>query len=78
MQISLEKLPIDERLAIVEQVWDSIVADYQNDNVQEIPDSHKKILDERLLAYQNDKNMGENAYDVMAKIRSQFFDNKSS
>lgn len=74
MQIALEKLPIDERLAIVEQVWDSIVNDCQHNTIQEIPDSHKKILDERLLAYHQDKNMGENAYDVMIKIRSQFFD----
>lgn len=48
MEIALEKLPINERLRLVQSLWDSIVAD--NPNIEDFPltDSQKKLIDERL------------------------------
>lgn len=52
MQIALEKLPIQERLSLVRQVWDSIVLDVKNSPtnapfnqqaLQEISDNFSKL-----------------------------------
>jgi len=44
------KLSVDERINLVQTIWDSIVADTE---VSEINEEHKKILDKRLEAHQN-------------------------
>ncbi len=49
------KLSVDERINLVKTIWDSIAADTE---VSEICKEHKKILDKRLEAHQN------NPYDV--------------
>lgn len=56
MEIALEKLPINERLRLVQSLWDSIVAD--NPNVEDFPltDSQKKLIDERLAHMSVDMN----------------------
>ncbi|MBN2611216.1 MAG: addiction module protein [Bacteroidales bacterium] len=47
------KLSIDERIHLVQTIWDSIAADTE---VSEISEEHKKILDERLEAHKNNPN----------------------
>ena len=44
------KLSIDERIHLVQTIWDSIATDTE---VSEITEEHKKILDERLKARKN-------------------------
>jgi len=44
------KLSVDERINLVQTIWDSIAADTE---VSEINEEHKKILDKRLEAQQN-------------------------
>ena len=51
------KLSIDERIHLVQTIWDSIAIDTE---VSEISEEHKKILDERLEAHKN------NADDVVS------------
>lgn len=52
MQIALEKLPIQERLSLVRQVWDSIVLDskknpthspFNHQTLQEISDNFSRL-----------------------------------
>ena len=47
------KLSVDDRIHLVQTIWDSIAADTE---VSEISEEHKKILDERLEAHQNNPN----------------------
>ena len=42
-------LSIPERILLVEEIWDTIEAEFNNDS--EITDSEKKIIDQRLDAY---------------------------
>jgi putative addiction module component (TIGR02574 family) len=44
------KLSINDRIQLVQTIWDSISEDAEN---QRISDHHKKILDERLQAHEN-------------------------
>ncbi len=44
------KLSIDERIHLVQTIWDSIAADTE---LTEISEEHKKILNERLEAHKN-------------------------
>ncbi len=47
------KLSVDERIHLVQKIWDSIAIDSE---VSEISTEHKKILEERLLAHKNNPN----------------------
>ena len=47
------KLSVDERIHLVQTIWDSIAADAE---VSEISEEHKKILDERMEAHKNNPN----------------------
>jgi len=47
------KLSVDERIHLVQTIWDSIAIDSE---VSEISTEHKKILEERLLAHKNNPN----------------------
>lgn len=44
------KLSVDERINLVQTLWDSIAADTE---VSEISEEHEKILDKRLEAHLN-------------------------
>jgi len=44
------KLSVDERINLVQTIWDSIAAETE---VSEISEEHKNILDKRLEAHQN-------------------------
>ena len=49
-------LPSDGRIAYVQDLWD-VIAEAPNE--VEVPDSHKRILDERLAAYEADPSESE-------------------
>lgn len=59
------KLPVEEKLEIVEKIWDSIEESGQND---EIPDWHKQILEERLQKHRDTPVQGKNWADVKKNI----------
>ena len=53
----LTKLSKNEKLLLVEALWDSIVSDPDQ---LEVPEHHKTILEERLHTLESDKKEGSN------------------
>ena len=66
MKMELHNLSIDERLRLVEDIWDSIAADQ---GVLPLTDEQKAELDRRLDIYELDKNVGRAAAEVIADIK---------
>ncbi len=61
-----QHLPIEERIKLVEDLWDSIAADQQ---ALPLTPAQKAELDRRLDAYEVDQNRGRLAGEVIARIR---------
>jgi putative addiction module component (TIGR02574 family) len=66
MNANLRKLPLDERIRLVEDLWDSIAADQ---SLLPLTAEQRAELDRRLDAYESDGNAGRVASDVIADIR---------
>jgi putative addiction module component (TIGR02574 family) len=66
MNTKLQMLPFDERIKLVEDLWDSIASDQQ---ALALTAEQKAELDHRLDAYELDKNRGQLATDVIGSIR---------
>jgi putative addiction module component (TIGR02574 family) len=66
MNAKLRELPIEERIKLVEDLWDSIAADKE---VLPVTPEQKAELDRRLDAYEADKNPGRLASDAIADVR---------
>jgi putative addiction module component (TIGR02574 family) len=66
MNAKLRKLPIDERIKLVEELWDSIAFDQK---VLPLTDEQKVELDRRLDAYEADGNRGRLASESIMGIR---------
>lgn len=66
MNTKPQQLPVEERIKLVEDLWDSIAADR---HALLLTDEQKAELDCRLDAYGVDKNWGRLAIDVVADIR---------
>ena len=66
MDKKLTDLPIDERIKLVEDLWDSIASDQ---NALPVTPEQKVELDRRLEAYAIDKNPGRLASEVIDDIR---------
>ena len=66
MKMELHNLSIDERLRLVEDIWDSIAADQ---GVLPLTDEQKAELDQRLDIYELDKNVGRVAAEVIADMK---------
>ena len=64
----LRELSLEERIKLVEDLWDSIAADQQ---ALWITTEQKVELDRRLSAYEVDQNRGRLAADVLTDIRRQ-------
>jgi putative addiction module component (TIGR02574 family) len=62
------KLSVPERILIVEAIWDSIE---EKDEMLEINEATKALLDERLDAHQNNPQEGSSWEDVKARIKKQ-------
>lgn len=67
MNSKLRALPLEERLRLVEDLWDSIAAEQRS---LPLTTEQQAELDRRLDAYEADKNTGRPAGDVIADIRS--------
>lgn len=66
MNTKLKDLPVDERIRVVEDLWDSIAADQK---ALLLTAEQKAELDRRLDAYEADNNRGRLATDAVADIR---------
>lgn len=66
MNTKLSKLPIDERIKLVEELWDSIASDQKS---LPLTAEQKAELDRRLDAYETDGNPGRPAIEAITEIR---------
>jgi putative addiction module component (TIGR02574 family) len=66
MNSKLQMLPFDERIKLVEDLWDSIASDQQ---ALALTTEQRAELDRRLDAYEFDKNRGQLATDSITSIR---------
>lgn len=63
---ALRNLPVEQRLRLVEQLWDSIADDQ---GALALSEAQRQELDRRLDAYELDRKPGRPAEDVLAGIR---------
>jgi putative addiction module component (TIGR02574 family) len=66
MAMKLQDLPLEERLRLVEDLWDSIAAEEQK---LPLTDAQRELLDERLDQYELDGDPGEPVDAVVDRIR---------
>lgn len=66
MNTKLSELPVEERIKLVEELWDSIAADQK---ALPLTDEQKAELDGRLDAYKADGDRGRLATESIAEIR---------
>lgn len=66
MKGDLRKLPLDERIQLVQDLWDSIAADQ---NLLPLTPEQRAELDRRLDAYDADGNPGRPVEEVIADIK---------
>ncbi len=66
MTSQLRALPLDDRLRLVEDLWDSIAADQQ---ALPLTDDQRAELDRRLDTFERDQDRGRLASEAMADIR---------
>ena len=66
MATKLQDLPLEERLKLVEDLWDSIAAEEQN---LALTGAQRRLLDERLDEYELDGDPGEPAEAVIERVR---------
>lgn len=67
MNTNLKSLPVDDRIQLVEDLWDSIAVDQSS---LPLTEDQKEELDKRLQAFELDRNPGRLASDVIKDIRS--------
>jgi len=67
MNTKLKELPVDERIRLVEELWDSIASDQ---HALHLSAEQKHELDRRLDAYEVDDNPGRLASVVIEEIRN--------
>ena len=66
MNAKLRELPVEERIKLVEDLWDSIAEDRK---ALPVTPEQRAELDRRLAAYEIDKNRGRPAADILADVR---------
>lgn len=66
MNSRLRNLPIDQRIRLIEDLWDSILVDQ---HALALTDEQKAELDLRLDAYERDGFKGRSAEDVIANLK---------
>ena len=66
MNTNLRTLPINERIRLVEDIWDSIAADQL---ALSLTNEQRDELDRRLDAYESDNIKGREATEVIADIK---------
>jgi putative addiction module component (TIGR02574 family) len=66
MATKLQDLPLEERLKLVEDLWDSIAAE---EGGIPLTEAQRRLLDERLNEYELEGEPGELAHVVADRIR---------
>ena len=66
MNTKLSQLPVNERIKLVEELWDSIASDQKTLPLNQ---EQKSELDRRLNAYEADGNRGRLATESIMEIR---------
>jgi putative addiction module component (TIGR02574 family) len=66
MNVKLRRLSIEERIKLVEDLWDSIAADR---TALPLTPEQRAELEHRLDAYEVDKSRGRTAADVLVEVR---------
>lgn len=66
MNSQLRALPLEDRLKLVEDLWDSIAADRR---ALPLTEEQKAELDRRLEAFETDADRGRPASEAIAEIR---------
>jgi putative addiction module component (TIGR02574 family) len=66
MAMKPQQLPVEERIKLVEDLWDSIAADQM---ALPLTTDQKNELDRRLDAYEADKSTGRPAVEALNDIR---------
>jgi putative addiction module component (TIGR02574 family) len=67
MSARLRELPLEERIKLVEDLWDSIAAER---GVLPLTEAQRAELDLRLAAYEADKSAGRSPSEVLRDIRN--------
>lgn len=67
MQVALEKLPIAERVALIEQIWQSITQDYCNQK-STLSEAQQQSFDKRLQQVEQMAFAGEDS--VLQSIKN--------
>ena len=65
-KINIQELSQSERILLAEELWDSIVA---NQDSLEVTDSQRKLLEERLAAYEASPEEGLSWEDVKKEMK---------
>jgi len=65
-KINIQLLSQSERIMLAEELWDSVAEDQDN---LEVTDSQKKILEERLAAYQASPEEGTSWEEVKNEMK---------
>ena len=66
MMVNLRNLPIEKRIELVEDIWDSIATD---NAALPLTNEQREELDRRLNAYESDGVKGRLASEAIADIR---------
>lgn len=66
MNLTLRDLPVEQRMRLVEEIWDSIAVDQ---NALPLTEEQRAELDQRLDAYEADGELGRPAEVALADIR---------
>jgi putative addiction module component (TIGR02574 family) len=64
-----QRLPVEERIALVEQIWDTIAAESEN---LELTAAQKQELDRRIDSFQENPHAGR----TWEAIKSEFLDSE--
>jgi putative addiction module component (TIGR02574 family) len=64
---SILKLPIEDRIRLVEDIWDSIADDQL---ALDLSEAQRAELDKRLDAFEEDREIGREASEVISEIRN--------
>jgi putative addiction module component (TIGR02574 family) len=65
-KLGIDRLSVDERIQLVEEIWDDIAATVE---ARGIPESHKALLDRRIAAYEADPGAGFTWEQVKVRLR---------